>query len=174
MYNGNLKVDNILKVGLLNMVIQVCLIVLALTFVVIAIYLIPLLIQAKKTAEQAQKTLADLNERTKPLIDQLQATAAKVEKTLDDVNSRTQPILEQAEASMNDIRVMISQAKNEATKIESTVENYRMLADRGHQLANVVYGLLEMPIFRIASNLTALQAGFGIFFKSLINKKKEG
>ena len=60
-YNGNLKVDNILKVGLLNMVIQVCLIVLALTFVVIAIYLIPLLIQAKKTAEQAQKTLADLN-----------------------------------------------------------------------------------------------------------------
>lgn len=122
-------------------------VVIAITVVVIAIYLIPALKQFKQTA-------------------------ATMEQTIKNLEIRIQPVIAQTQQTIKDISDITQSMKNQMYQIESSIDNIRNLINRGNRLSNQVFENIEKPLVEIMDTIYALQDGWKSFFSFLISKRK--
>ena len=126
-------------------IIDISLIIIAVSVAAIAIYLIPTLKQMKLTAKAAEDTIHELK-------------------------THLVPILKKTDDALEDIQDVIKTIKIQTEKVEYTIDNYRLIADRVHQLTEIIYEQVESPIFGAINNLNAFKTGLQTFFFKLISR----
>ncbi len=130
------------------MIINIALLIIAISVALIALYLIPTLKQIQKTA----RTL---------------------EVSVEEINTRIKPILEETDKAIRDIQEVILTTKIEVERVGETVEGYRKIAERIHKLTGCLYEQVEMPLYQGINTVNAFKFGFTKFLGALINLKKE-
>lgn len=139
----------------MQVIVDIAIIAIAVIVVAVGLYVIPVLKQALETFKQVQQT------------------AFTVEQTVKSLDKELEPILHQARETLHDVSEITTSMKLQLGKLEDSIDNCRVLIDRGYKLSEAVYEQVEQPIFKTLNNINALRSGFKMFFNAFISNKKE-